>query len=37
MDKLAFIIGDTFIYWNSIVLTLAALVAIGFFLAFYIG
>lgn len=37
MDKLAFIIGDTFIYWNSIVLTLAALVAIFFFLAFYIG
>ena len=37
MDKLAFIIGDTFIYWNSIVLTLAAIVAILFFLAFYIG
>ena len=37
MDKLAFIIGDTFVYWNSIVLTLAAMVAILFFLAFYIG
>ena len=37
MDKLAFIIGDTFLYWNSIILTLAALVAIFFFLAFYIG
>ena len=37
MDKLAFIIGDRFIYWNSIMLTLGALVAICFFLAFYIG
>ena len=37
MDKLAFIAGDTFIYWNSIVLTLASVVAILFFLAFYIG
>lgn len=37
MDKLALIYGDTFIYWNSIVLTLAAMVAILFFLAFYIG
>jgi len=37
MDKLAYIMGDTFIYWNSIVLTLGALTAILFFLAFYIG
>ena len=37
MDKLAFIIGDNFVYWNSIVLTLAAMVAILFFLSFYIG
>ena len=37
MDKLAFIVGDTFVYWNSIVLTLAAMTAIFFFLAFYIG
>lgn len=37
MDKLAFIAGDNFVYWNSIVLTLAAMVAILFFLAFYIG
>ena len=37
MDKLALIWGDTFLYWNSIILTLAALVSIFFFLAFYIG
>ena len=36
MDKLAFVIGERFIYWNSIVLTLAALVAICYFLAFYL-
>ncbi|MBQ3505095.1 MAG: prolipoprotein diacylglyceryl transferase [Oscillospiraceae bacterium] len=37
MDRIAFIIGDTFVYWNSIVLTLAAVTAICFFLAFYLG
>lgn len=37
MDKIAIIAGDTVIYWNSIVLTLAAATAICFFLAFYIG
>lgn len=37
MDRIAFIIGEEFIYWNSIVLTLAAAVAILFFLSFYIG
>ena len=37
MDKLAFIGGETFIYWNSVVYTLAAAVAICFFLSFYIG
>ena len=37
MDKLAFIWGDTLIYWNSIVLTLAAVTAILFFLSFYVG
>ena len=37
MDKLAFISGESFIYWNSIVYTLAAATAICFFLAFYIG
>ncbi len=37
MDKLAFISGETFLYWNSMVYTLAAATAIAFFLAFYIG
>lgn len=37
MDKIAYIAGETVIYWNSIVLTLAAATAIFFFLAFYIG
>ena len=37
MDKLAFINGETFVYWNSIVYTLAAATAICFFLAFYLG
>lgn len=37
MDKIAFIVGDTFLYWNSIVYTLAAAVAICFFLAFYLN
>ena len=37
MDKLAFVSGESFLYWNSIVYTLAAATAIAFFLAFYIG
>ena len=37
MDRIAFIFGETFIYWSSIVLTLAAVTAICFFLAFYLG
>ncbi len=37
MDKLALILGETTIYWNSIILTLAAATAAFFFLAFYIG
>ena len=37
MDKLAFISGETLVYWNSIVYTLAAATAICFFLAFYLG
>ena len=37
MDKIAYISGGTFVYWSSIVLTLGAVVAICFFLAFYIG
>ena len=35
MDRIAWIIGDTFVYWNSIVLTLAAVTAICFFLVMY--
>ncbi len=37
MDKIAVILEESVIYWNSIVLTLAAVTAILFFLAFYIG
>ncbi len=36
MERIAFIIGSTNFYWNSIVLTLAAGVAICVFLAFYL-
>ena len=37
MDKLALISGETFLYWSSIVYTLAGATAIAFFLAFYLG
>lgn len=37
MDRIAFIVGDTFIYWSSIILTLAAGVAICTFLALHRG
>ena len=37
MDRIALIIGETTVYWNSVVLTLAAVVAMFFFLSFYIG
>lgn len=37
MDRIAFIDGEIFVYWNSIILTLAAATAICFFLAFYLG
>lgn len=37
MDRIAFIIGDTFVYWSSIMLTLAAATAICIFLAAYLG
>ena len=37
MDRIAFISGGTAVYWNSIILTLAAATVIFFFLAFYIG
>ena len=36
MDKIGFIIGETFLYWNSIILTLGAVTAICFFLSFYL-
>lgn len=37
MNKIAFIIGETFLYWNSILLALGALTAVCLFLAFYLG
>lgn len=37
MDKIAFYSGGTAIYWNSVILTLAAATALCFFLAFYLG
>jgi len=37
MEKIAFISGGIFIYWSSIILTLAALTAITIFAAAYIG
>ena len=36
MDKIAYIIGETFIYWNSILLILAAAAAICMFLFLYL-
>ena len=36
MDRIAFIYGEVFIYWSSIILTLAAASAACFFLAFYL-
>lgn len=37
MDRIAFIIGETFLYWNSIILLLAVMTAICMFLAFYLS
>lgn len=37
MDKIAFILGDVFIYWSSVVYCLATATAICFFLAFYLN
>ena len=37
MDKVAFIVGETFIYWNSILLTLAVAAAACLFVGFYVG
>lgn len=36
MEKIAFIIGETFIYWSSIIVTLAAVAAILLFWSFYL-
>ena len=36
MDRIAYIINETFIYWSPILLTVGAVVAICFFLAFYL-
>ena len=36
MDRIAFIIGETFIYWSSIILTLAVAAAICLFLSLYL-
>lgn len=37
MDKIAFIAGDSFVYWTSVLYALAAATAICFFLAFYLN
>lgn len=37
MERIAFIAGERFIYWNTIFLSLGVLTAILFFLAFYLG
>ena len=37
MERIAFIIGETFIYWSSIILVIAAAAAIFLFLSLYIG
>ncbi len=36
MDRIAFIYGDVFVYWSSIILTLSVACAVCFFLAFYL-
>ena len=37
MERIAFISGDTFIYWSSIVLALAAMAAAAIYAAFYLN
>ena len=37
MDKIAYIIGEQFLYWNPIILALAAVVAACTFVAIYLG
>lgn len=36
MERIAFILGETFIYWQSIILTLAVITAVSGFLALYL-
>ena len=36
MERIAFIVGETFLYWSSIILTLAAASAVCLFLALYL-
>lgn len=36
MGKIAYIFGETFVYWQSIILTLAVVTAVGAFLALYL-
>ena len=37
MEKIAFISGGTFVYWSSIIMTLAAVTAIAFYAAAYLA
>ena len=37
MEKIAFIIGETFIYWSSIILTLAVITAVFLFWSLYLN
>ena len=37
MERIAFILGDTFLYWNSLILALAAASAACIFLSAYLG
>lgn len=37
MERIAYILGDTFLYWNSVILALAAAAAACIFLSAYLG
>ena len=37
MERIAFISGDTFIYWSPIIMALAAAAAVGFYCAVYVA
>ena len=37
MDKIAFISGDTFIYWSPIIMALSAVAAVAFYCAVYVA